>query len=248
VFHLAAYFKSIAQNAYTELSAVSDDYLTLSGSNRFLMREDTDLVLAVALGLTIDRARLNSPSLRNMGGTHLWPVEKAAVPGARPSVVNLLDFPFTLPKSEELVVEAYQTSAGAEGETVLLWLQNSREPLPQGDVYRVRGTSTTAAVANAWTSAVLTLDQALPPGRYALINSLCQSTNGIAHRWIVPNQLERPGMLSVTAIANQTSPIFTERRLGTMGYFLNDALPTLQVMCNAADAAHVIHMELVRVG
>src|SRR5262249_19290050 len=111
-----------------------------------------------------------------------------------------------------------------------------------------RFTSTTAAVANKWTTTVLTFQDSVPPGVYAMLWSECQSTNGQAHRWIIPNQLWRPGLPSATALSNRLPYDLYQGIFGTMGVFRSTALPQLQVLANGADAAHEGYLAVTRIG
>lgn len=246
MLHLAAFTALIDNTANTVVTPLQDDILTIA-NNRFQMPFDCQLLLGCVMAATLNRARLNYAQLRAVTPEYLRPIEAAVIPSDLPSVAEFWDRPFNFPLAAQLALEATSDVAmGTERFTGLIWLSTGIDPVPVGDVYWARFTSTTAAVANAWTSLAITLEQDLPPGRWWLVGSELQSTNAIAHRWILPGQVWRPGSLSITALGNQTHPAFYNRRLGIYGSFQSDLLPTCQVLANAANAAHTGWMQLVR--
>lgn len=248
MFHLSAYFVSLSTVANTDAPALNDDVLTRINSH-FMLSQQMDLILAAAMSATLNRARLNSPTLRVISPQFILPIEAAVKPATRPSLATWLDNPFTLQPNEEISMEATSDIAmGNENFTGLVWLTSGLEPIPPGDVYNTRFTSVTAAVANTWTSLVITFDQGLPPGLWAMVGSELVSTNAQAHRWIFPGQIWRPGGLSKPAVGSQTHQIFYDRRLGIWGRFTNTTLPTLQVLVNGTDNAHTGWMSLVKIG
>ncbi len=246
--HVIAWTAVIGNGANTEVAALNDDIIVLSVSNRFMLPTDFWMLLAFASSATLLRARINSPTLRQVSPPQIRPIEVSLLPTDLPSIASWLDQPFRLLKDEQLILEATSGVAMTERFTALAWLAPEVPgPVPSGDVITLRFTSATAAVANVWTTLTITLEQDLPPGRYAMVGSEMQSTNAIAHRWIIPNQLWRPGNVSITALANAGSDLFYRRRLGEWGQFVNTAMPQPQVLCNAADAVHAGFLQIVRV-
>ena len=247
MFHLAAFAKSIAQNADTQVDALSDDILFISGG-QFLMPADTMLCMAAYLSANALRAQLKSPKLLQTNPLFIRPVNKAATPADVPQyAIYAPQYP-VLRKEEQLQFVGQQNGAGAEESTGLVWLATQLEPVPSGDIYTIRATSTGAATANAWTTITYALDNTLPAGTYALVGSQVISTNGQAHRWIIDNQQQRPGFMSLAAETNHLMRDLQYHTLGVMGRFYAYNLPRLQVLCNGGDNSHTIYMDVIKVG
>lgn len=246
--HLAAYFLAIGQTANTDITALNDDVLTRTNGH-FQLARDMDLMAGCVMSATLNRARLNSPTLRVVSPQFIYPPEVSLTPTDHPNMAWWLDSPFRLKAGEEIALEATSGLAcGTENLVGLIWITEGLQPVPAGDIYNARWTSTTACVANTWTTLTITMDQGLPPGVWALVGSTHQSTTGKAHRWIIPNQTWRPGALSQTALGNATHRNFEDRRLGLFGTFVNTIMPQVQVLANTTDNAHVGLMQLVKIG
>lgn len=246
MIHLLAYFAAIDATTNFDVPLLNDDVFP-KVNNHAQFFADLEIVGAYAGSLLLDRARVNSPTLRVITPQYIRPVNVAAIPPSFPQMTDWVDQPFALPQGEEVSIEATATGAGPSNFTALLWITDGIQTIPNDNVHVLRFTSTTAAVANVWTSVVLAFEQALPTGWYMLVGSQLISTNGIAHRWILPGQTMRPGAISSQSVGQQQNPFFQRRRLGVFGRFVNTVLPTLQVLANAADAAHTGYMELIKV-
>ena len=245
MLHLAAFTEAIDNTANNDVTFLNDEYLD-NVNNHARLRSPMSLVAAFVASATLDRVRLDSPTLRLIGNPFIRPINLAALPAADPNLMDLTRNPFALKVGEEIAMQATSGVAMTERFTGLIWLADRIEPAPIGNIYPIRFQSSTAATANAWSTLTITLDQAIAPGEYALVGSEVQSTNAIAHRWIIPDKPWRPGFLSISAVANRTHKLLYEQGLGNWGRFLNTSLPQLQVLCNGADAAHVGYMYMVR--
>lgn len=249
-FHLAALTATLPTAvANVAFTAVQDDIITRSPvTGAFMLPEDMMLFAATAMSANMNRTRFSSASLRQINQPHIRPVIRSAAPRDLERVAQYLDQPWRLKANEELTLEGTSDiGAASELGIALLWFGKGINPVPPGDIITARATATTAAVVNTWTSLGMTLDQTLPPGVYALVGSECISTTGIAHRWIIPNQFLRPGFLSGTAIGNRGQWEMMQRYFGVLGQFVNTVLPIPQVLCTAADAAHTLFLQLIKV-
>lgn len=247
MFHLAAYTASIANTTDLDVAALTDDILTIQNSH-FVLNQRMSLLAAFAASATLSRAKLASPSMRQIAPPWIRPINVALLPAANPNVWILDYNPFQIPPFEELQMQVTSGVAMTERFTGLIWLADQITPVPTGNVIPLRWTSTTAAVANAWTSLAITFADTLPSGIYAMVMSEAQSTNAIAHRWIISNQLYRPGYLSFAALGSRTPYAMARGQFGNMGVFRSNDLPRVQVLANAADAAHEGYLHVVRVG
>lgn len=250
MYHLLAFRGTVADVANTEIAGIQDQVVSRNPStNRFMLPAPMLLWAMTAFSATINRARVNMPSYRLIALPQIRPVMTGLRPTDQHILQLLLDQPMRMQENEELIVEGTSdVGAGGEPMTALLWVGPQLDPVPPGDVYTLRATSTTAAVANTWTQTPMTLEQTLPPGNYALISSEHISATGYAHRWFFPNQTLRPGGCSAITLGARPNHEFNNRLFGKMGEFLNTVLPTPEVLCTAADAAHTFFLQVVKIG
>jgi len=246
MFHLAAFSGDVGTVANTPVPALQDDVLVIQ-SNRFLFQEDTPLLAAYAASTTLTRARFISPSLRLVGQPNIRPITRAVAGINDPNVMDLRARPITIPGLEEFGLDASTGLAmGTERVTALIWVGDPPDPLPPGNPITLRFTSTTAAVANTWTTVTATPDDSIGEGAYAIVGSEHFSANAIAHRMILNNDIRRPGGLSVGAIDRRGHLLNYPGNLGVWGRFRTTALPRFQVLCGAADATHEFFVSVIR--
>lgn len=246
-FHLVAFTGTVGQTSNTDLPAVTDDVLAVQ-NNHFLPQRDWQLLYAMAIGATINRARIVQPSYRQVVEPQIRPVVLGAAPGSDANVADYRQYPLRVRGLEELAVESTSDLAmGTERHFALVALLDAFEPLPQGDVYTIRGTSSTSAPANVWTTLAVNWDATLPEGEYALCGVYGIGNGAIAYRAILENQPWRPGLPAVQSVGQRH--VFDGRKgaLGVYGRFRNYALPQIQCLPNAALASHTIYLDLVRV-
>jgi hypothetical protein len=237
----------IGSTANTDVAALTDDVLTIS-NNHFLPGRDYDLVYAWAGSPTLDRARIVSPTNRQVTLPFIRPISAAVVPAAEARLMDLHENPFRVRGLEELAIEASAAPSATERFTCVLGLSAGFEPAPRGDIFILRGTSTTAATANVWSSIAVTWADILPAGSYAVVGLEVISTNHIASRLIVSNQRERPGAIGVTTAGNRQYHLFRSGNLGVWGRFRSTEMPIVQVLANAADATHTVYLSIIRTG
>lgn len=251
-FHLAAYTVALGTTANTDITALTDDIMLIQ-NNHFVPSKDMKIMAAYASSATLSRTRLNSPRIRQFAQSYIRPINVATLPAANPNIAFYFDAPIIIKAQEELQVEATSGIAmGTERFLCLLWLMDATLPgpipAPQSDVYTIRITSTTAAVANSWTTISASYETQLPQGTYAVTNIEYQATNAMAIRAIFDGQFYRPGSLGTQALANRTSTWLSMSQMGVWGQFNTVTLPRLQVLNNSTDASHEIYMECSRVG
>jgi hypothetical protein len=247
VFHLCAYTASIGPTADLDVAALTDDILSIQNSH-FVLTQDMWLYAALAGSATLSRAKIASPTMRQIASPFIRPISVATLPGNNPNVALYYDNPWRIPWGEEIQMQVTSGVAMTERFTGLVWLGSSIDPVPRGNTIPLRWTSTTAAVANAWTSLTITFADTLPSGVYTIIGSECQSAAAIAHRWIISNQLFRPGMMSLSALSQRQPYAFGPGVLGAWGAFRSNDLPRVQVLCNGTDNAHEGYLHVIRTG
>jgi len=252
--HLCAYAASISPNVETELAVVPDDVLTQSGTTRFYVPADINNIhWAAALGTTLTRAKIRTPSLitrritldiiPHVKGAIKFPTTFRTIAVQRP--------PVSLVPTEEMSVLATQGAAGAETEYALIQLGSpALEPVPAGDVRRVRCTAAKTLTANQWTTCTITPEETIEAGTYALIGMLAISANAIAARALLPGQVYRPGVPAIAG-AEADAKYLADAYLELMGGFLfgsfpHNQIPQVQFLSSAADTSEVVYLYMVK--
>lgn len=249
MFHLAAYMSTaLSTVADLDIPALTDDVLTIQNSH-FVFQQPMQLIAAAAMSATLTRAKLASPSMRQIASPYIRPIIGAAKPATNPNMLILDQAPFIIPPFEEVQLQATSGIAmGNETFTGLVWLADQITAPPVGNWIPLRWTSTTPAVANAWTSLVITFSDTLPSGIYTAVFSEVKSAQAQAHRWIFSNQVWRPGFLSYTNLTDRQPYAISKGQLGRMGSFRSNDLPRVQVLCNGTDASHEGYLWVARTG
>lgn len=247
-WHTVAWRGSVGTTADTDIAAVSDPIISIQ-NNHFILSAARQLMWARAGSATLTRARLASPTMRQIANPYIRPVEGTLLPGSNPSIWHLEEAPFTVPPFEE--IQFLATSGIAMGTEVVnchAALYSSYQAWPQGQIIPLRWTATTAAVAGAWTQLSITFQDTIPSGLYTLVLSEHFSTNAVCHRVILSNQLDRPGILSFSATTKRLPDAWQLGALGVMGQFRSNDLPRIEVMCESTDNSHEGYLHVMRTG
>ena len=248
MFHLAAYTALLSTTVDTDIAPLTDSVLLIQNSH-FVLQSDMYLFMAYAMSATHTRTRIILPSFRVVTTPWIRPISQATTTPNNPNLADYREHPLRIKALEELQISATSGIAmGNERYTALLALGDTITPPPVGDIFTLRGTSTTAAVANAWSQLTMAWQDTLPQGQYAIVGLSHESANAIACRLIVNGQPWRPGALSFTSFANRTNDMFHRGGLGVWGTFRSVAMPIPEVLCNAADAVHEVYLEFIRSG
>lgn len=246
MFHLLANFISIGTVADTDVTPIQDNVILIQ-NNHFVFQQDMQLLAATFMEITPSRARIVTPSLRIPSTPWVRPLITGAVPPNIPVIADYRANPLTLRALEETYWLATSALAmGNENATGLMWVGDGITPPPVGRIITMRGTSTTAASANKWSPITVTWQDTLPLGTYGIVGLQVQSANAQAARLIINGQPWRPGSLSVTALGNYGVPMFLKGGMGLWGTFRQTAMPIVEVLANAADAAHEVYLEFVQ--
>lgn len=248
MWHTCAYTGSIALSSVNQsVPALADSVFKIGGANGFVLQEDMMLLGAQAGGVGMANPVLKSPKLNQFSPLRIVPFQTALAVSGGQNVAWWPYRPFTFRNQEEVTAFSDNGNAAAQQQTIVVHFSNGVEPIPAGEELFVLFTSTTAAVANAWTLLTLTLSQTLPEGVYAMIASEHFSANALAHRWTFWGQFYRPGFNSNTAQTNLQSEPVRWLTLGNMGRFSNVTLPNCEVLCSAADASHTVIGRCIKV-
>jgi hypothetical protein len=231
----------------TNGTPVQDDIIAIS-NNRFLPQEDYRIVAAYAQMTTANRTRISSPTNRQITLPFIRPIAASTAPVNDPNVADYRGQPFKVEGLEELGVD-FSTDLGAATEVAIaaLWLDKGFTPAPPGNIFTMRGTSTTAAAILSWTSLAVTWADSLPEGLYAVVGLEVVGVTEVLSRVILENQVMRPGSVASVLVGNRTHEMFRMGRLGNWGQFRSTRMPIVQVLNLAAIAVHTVYLDLIRI-
>jgi hypothetical protein len=255
--HLAGFLASIdSAGAFAAVTPLADPMLFIQGNNIRVPGDMPGILWAAggADGVVIPRWRLTSPQLIAEGRPEIKPLNvqnaAAVVPDSPPGIEWFMENILNLKADELLFAELNNNPAAAQVQWLLTQFADKvPAPIVNAPIRTHRATSTTAAVANAWTNVVIAFDDNLPEGTYAVVGLRPQSTTMIAARMVFQSDANhRPGALGSATAQGKTDKLFRMGRLGEWGRFPFQLLPTIDVLCTAADAAQEFEVDLIRVG
>lgn len=248
MFTTLAYRESIDTGAaYGDINAVpgTAEYVQ---NNHHVLRDDLWLLAAYAGSAGMSRARIVSPSLRIVAPPQVRPINQSLLPPTDPNVADYRNMPIRLRGREEIAFEAEEATAGAEVVYGILFAGDGNFNVPRGVPYIIRGTGTTTAVVGTWTNVLITYDDLLPAGEYEVIGFEAQGATLVAARLVFPLQsLLRPGTIGQATAGGRTWRPFIDGNLGSLGKFVTTALPSAEVLCNAADTAQTFWLKCIKV-
>lgn len=243
-----AYSKSTDATVDVDTTPVQDDIMSII-NNHFQPQTDVQLVAAMALGTTLLRSRIVTPTLRQVSSPYIRPVNHANLPITLPGVADYRHNTLTLKALEEIQVLTTQSAAGPTVVNVgLLVADQPVTPAPNGNIVTMRGTGATTVTANAWTSCPITWADTLPAGRYACVGLQAAGATAILSRMVFNGQFFRPGCLAQTNVWDNGHPMFRMGNIGVFGYFDSTRMPTIQFLCDSADTSQEVYMDIVRIG
>lgn len=247
MYHVVAWTESIATGALNDLQPVVDNIIVIQ-NNHFLPQKDFGLAFIAVMATDIQRARLISPTFRQFTTPHVRGLIFGLAGMHQPPIADYAAQPLRIRALEEFAIEAEHDAGVAQRVTAVAgWYVGSPTPMPAGDMFTMRGTSTTAATANVWSTLAMTWDDILPNGTYAAVGMHHFSANGQAARMVFEDQVYRPGGVSITDRSQECHYMFRSGYLGEYGRFDSNRMPTIEVLCNGADAAHDVYIDFVRV-
>jgi len=224
VWHLCAFSASVPAGAVDyELTAVTDDVLTRSGTTRFFVPEDVARLAFVAKFRANRATRVFTPSLE---------VRRIRKHVKITSVANGIvdETPVTLVPTEELSVLASNPGTSAETNACLVAL-GTPELTDLSDAMLVRATATANLTAGAWTTVKITPEVQLEAGSYQLVGVIpyVGTTNDFkAVRFLIAGQVYRPGILALDSNAVVDPDSLAGRGLN-FGSFTHLTVPEIQV-------------------
>jgi len=191
------------------------------------------------------RAQVQSPSLRILTNLDIEPIILAAVFGSPPEVLFHPPNPIPVEPEESLNFAVESDPAGVVAHYGLVWISDGPQPQITAHMFTVRATATIQQVAGTWTNGNMVFGQVLPAGRYQVVGMRVRSADGVAARLVFPEQIPRPGVPVVNAIADIDPRSFRFGRAGIWGEFPHTTPPTMDILGGVA-AAQIILLDLVR--
>lgn len=249
-FHLANFFRNQAIGATNvALNFVNDPIIPQNAANEALLPMDFKVRAALAYGVGMSRPRLSAPNLRVLPLPHIRPAQ-VVVAAASPSPIDIVPEEFALPvlKNSGLTVQTTNTDAGAQDHRCALVLQDQFHPAPPGPCWTIRFTGAVVTAANVYASGVLTPEDQLPPGRYAVIGMDVFGTNVVVARLIFATGGLRPGCIGAQAVNTVLENAFRRGRLGLWGFFENTTVPQLELLSNGVTTTQEVYLDVVKVG
>lgn len=248
-FHLAAYSASLAfGSTLTPVAALTDQVLTRTTANNYILPEPGRLLGWYAAGVSISDAQLNTPSLRYVGLPFCALLNNSLTIPSPPAITWWGTAGPPLPKVDEIQILHSLGGAANEQEFSLLWFQFRAIQPAAGIIYRVKFTATIATVANTWTSGSISPFATLPQGVYQVVGGDCIGANLVAWRLIFPGSFYRPGALGRNAVGNVPYYPFLAGGLGVWGQFASVNLPLLECLATGANTAQTLYLDVIRIG
>lgn len=249
--NLVACYASVAQDAaLANVNPVTDSIVTVQNS-RFIFPMDVQIGCLLANVPDGSRARINTPSLRNIALPEIYPVKITAENGTNPPVQGPMWDTLRIPKNDEFGVEVSRAGAGAADCFIGIWYATGKTPAPGGPVITLRATATITLTVGTWVAGNLTFDQSLPYGRYAVVGMQATVGDAMFARLAFPGNIQyRPGVPVVEAYGSYINPqMFRFGNFGSFGVFDSTAQPLIEVLGHTAGAeAGVYLLDLIKVG
>lgn len=246
--HTLGWRLSLADATETDMTPVTDGIWTVQNGH-FLPDRDWFLAAAYFGAAGPTRARFVTPTFRQVTSPYIRPMNTDIVPGNLPGVADYRSNPLRFKALEEIQLLGTQTTGGAAVAVGLAWVMRAGlVPMPAGDVFTLRGTGTTTMVAGAWTQTAVTWQDTLPQGIFAVVGGNFIGTSCLAGRCIFEDQVDRPGGIGSSAADLNNEPMFMKGGLGIWGRFNSNRMPNVEFLCNAADTAQEIYLDIIRVG
>lgn len=247
MYHVAIYQANTYNQTNYDSTPATDSWLAIQNGH-YLPQENLKLFGGWFGGANLTAVTLVTPRSRMVVPPRLYPIQQALLPPDRPHMWDRRTNPFTLNAVEEISLQMNIGGTANAITTGVLFVGESLDAVPPGDVYSLHGTSSTAATANQWTQVTVTWDQTIPAGTYTVIGSQHQSTNAIAHRFNFRNKPLRPGFLSITSLGNVTDPTYYFGGWGALGQFNTTVYPFIEVFCNGTDNSHDFVINMIKTG
>ena len=245
MYHLLAWSEDVVTATQTDLNPVVDPIIPIV-NNHFMPSEDMSAYWALAFGTNLQMLQVSTPKLVQVAPPYIRPIQGSLIGVSDQNECWMDRVPMRFRGQEEIVLYATQNAGANQQITALMALGTRLVAVPPGDIYRVRATSTTAAVANTWTQITYTLGNQLPAGRYAVVLVEWIAANAQAVRATFDDQYYRPGGPGMPTALSRVPYQWTDYSLGVWGYFYTYSLPRLEVLANGTPNSHELYFHVIK--
>lgn len=238
--------------AIVNVAALQDDHIFTSGDDLRIpqLNRLVGIFAGVAiLGATL--ARLSSPSLREMNRILVRPLnhraDSDAEPSDPPAVMDMRSTPRILTVDEILQFEIDTNPAAAAFQWCLCLFADAAPVQVSGEVFTVHLDGGTTVTARAWSTVPLTFADTLPAGRYQVVGMRAVGASAIAARLVFKPGTWRPGCIASDAENTIDHPMFRFGAMGVWGEFEHVTPPDAEFLCDLADTAQDVELDLIKV-
>lgn len=245
---LCGFTQSVDQSAMANIAAIPDPHLRIEGNNIIIPPQVNTIVATWANGVNLDRAQLQSPSMRRILNYEISPV---AISASNPSPLPFIDkrmTPIILDADEPLSCQTAESGAGATRMNAFVCLAPGVLEPVRGDIRSVRVSAAATLNAFSWSNASLTFDQSLPAGKYQLVGGRFRSAGLLAWRAVFVGGLWRPGAPGFTTDALVDPLEFRLGNMGVWGEFDHNLPPTIDFFSVSADTSEIGVLDVIKVG
>lgn len=253
MFHLAAFYKSLAQaEAYGQLNAVADAGLPQNAAAQYIAPSNMRVIAAHLQGLTLSAGQIQSPSLRNIAYPEIYPPALSLIT-AVPDGYGYQVFGDNGPRilsQEGFSVNASENNTGACPTVAALMIAERLIPAPPGPQITLRATATIVTVAQVWALGTPSFNTQLAAGEYVVTGMEVIGDNSNYARLVFPGQTQyRPGVPVQDAYGEKNwRDSFRYGRLCQFGRFQFNTPPQLEVFGSAAaSTVFTILLDIVKV-
>ncbi|MDD5511565.1 MAG: hypothetical protein PHI12_12255 [Dehalococcoidales bacterium] len=230
----------------SNVAAVPDQHVTTEDDDVLVPSFAPNLAGVFAIGATISGAQISSPTLRKALLYDISPLNVGAEPVVRPYLHDRFTNPIALTPGEGLRALVSEGAAGAEQESVFVWLQSEFEDIPAGEILTVKTTSTTTLTAYQWSLCKMDFTQQLEAGTYAVVGVKAISAGAIAARLVMPGSEFRPGVIAGDAEGDVSVNAQRYGAHGVFGTFEHTFPPQVEFFSSSADTSETVYMDLIK--
>ena len=251
MFHTLAFGGNKTDSVANEVApGVVDQGWTLNAQNRYISPKKLKVFASTVMNDTISAARINAPSLRNLGLPEIYPTTVSNVPAASPAIAYWGANGPEIQATESFGIDTSNGASTVDKVHAGLWVRDTFDPVPAGKRFTITATAAITGLLDNWAAGTLTLSQEIPYGTYSVIGMGCVCATTYLARLVFPGLTSwRPGC-TVVATYGQ----FDQRDLwrnglqGQWGQFVSTQPPQLEIIGNAAGAVTAtVFLDLVAV-
>lgn len=251
MFHLLAFAGVKTDSTANEAApGVVDAGWNLNAQNRFISPQKLKVVAGSVMNDTITAARINAPSMRNIGLPEIYPTTVSDDPATSPAIAFWGENGPEIQQGEAFGVDTSNGASTVDRVHAGLVVRGSFDQVPAGKRTTITGTSAQTLLLDGWTTNTITLTQDLPYGTYAVIGAHVVCNDAWAFRLVFSGvQNWRPGGFATMTYGQfDQRELFRAGKMGQWGQFITTNPPQLDLIGNAAGAeTATVFLDLVAV-